>query len=596
MIVEILGLFASAGSGQLLSVTWQWATKKADEKNHVIEKALIASYCKALEDIRCQCRQLPEWRQHKGEIEARLESMQADALEILDLMPVSPRRLSPAAPNSEEGAIARVMDRLESEEHWLGEAPPVLRQIVRERLVQVTVYRFQHEVRNEPTVFRTLVRDMLAAVGQDVGELVEVTNRIDTNLDGFVRQYSQNIDLILTEATTTNILLDKLAAKLQRRRAVPANFASLIADLTDGFEGRGFVFAAIEEFLRQQSKGYFILEADPGVGKSAILAEYVRRNACVAYFNRLSEGITSTGDFLKSVCTQLIEGYGLKYELPLHPDNTSNGNFLSMLLNEIGGQLGGEKLVIAVDALDEVNLKSQSAGANVLYLPGSLPEGVYFVVSKRPENLPLVVSAPQMLFDLMVYPDQSLADVRSFVGKRAQREKVRGWIDEKGATVAEFVESVARKSENNFMYLKYVLDDIEEGKYDDVSLESLPQGLMPYYYLHWQRMGMNVEPLPVTKLKVIYFLTETRKPISCGMLAKLSGEESLAVQEILDEWEQFLRVEPTEGKPVYSIYHGSFHNFLHRQDIVQEVAPAVRPEGIVKQITSKLLGMVYKNG
>jgi len=512
MIVEILGLFASAGMGQLVAVTWEWATKKADEKNHVIEKALVASYCKALEDVRCECRKLPEWRRHKGEIEARLKEMQDDALEILDLMRASPRGVSPAAPNSEEEAITRVMDRLESQAHWLGEAPPVLCRVVRERLVPVTVYRFRYELRNEPTVFRTLVHDMLTAVGQDVGELVEVTNRIDTNLENFARQYSQNIDLILTEATTTNIILDKLVGQLQKRQAVPANFASLIATLREDFQGRGFVFAAIEEFLQQQSQGYFILEADPGVGKSAILAEYVWRNGCVAYFNRLSEGITSATDFLKSVCTQLIERYGLNYQLPLHPDNTSNGNFLSMLLTEMSGQLAGEKLVIAVDALDEVNLQSQSGGANVLYLPGSLPEGVYFIVSKRPENLPLLLSAPQKLFDLMLYPGQSLEDVRLFVGKRAQREKVRGWIAEKGATVAEFVESVARKSENNFMYLKYVLDDIEGGKYDDVNLESLPQGLMPYYYLHWQRMGMNVKPLPVTKLKVIYFLTETRKP------------------------------------------------------------------------------------
>lgn len=582
MIVEILSLFASAGSGQLLSVTWEWAAKKADEKNRAIEEALVASYCKALEVVRSECRKLPEWRQHKHEIEARLKDMQRDALEILDLMQASPRPLSPAAPNSQEEVISRVMSRLESQGHWLGEAPPVLCRIVKERLVPVTVYRFRYELRNEPTVFRALVRDMLAAVGQDVGELVEMTNRIDTNLDRFIRQYSENIDLIL--------------AKLQKRQAVPANFASLIATLTDGFEGRGFVFAAIEEFLRQQSKGYFILEADPGVGKSAILAEYVRRNGCVAYFNRLSLGITSAGDFLKSVCTQLIGRYDLKYELPLHPDNTSNGNFLSLLLNEISPQLGGEKLVIVVDALDEADLKTQSAGANVLYLPESLPEGVYFILSKRPENLPLVLSTPQKLFDLMVYPDQSLEDVRLFVRRRAEREKVRGWIDAKGATVPQFVELVARKSENNFMYLKYVLDDIEEGKYDDVNLESLPQGLMPYYYFHWRRMGMNVEPLPVTKLKVVYFLTETRRPVSCEMLAKLSGEDSLTVQDILNKWGQFLRVEPTEGKPVYSIYHASFHDFLHRQDTVREVRSAIQPEGIVKQIKNKFLGMVYKNG
>lgn len=58
------------------------------------------------------------------------------------------------------------------------------------------------------------------------------------------------------------------------------------------------------------------------------------------------------------------------------------------------------KLVITVDALDEVDLKSQTEGANVLYLPASLPNGVYFIVTKRPTPLPLVVNK-QQIFDLM---------------------------------------------------------------------------------------------------------------------------------------------------------------------------------------------------
>ena len=80
------------------------------------------------------------------------------------------------------------------------------------------------------------------------------------------------------------------------------------------------------------------------------------------------------------------------------------------------------------------------------------------------------------------------------------------------------------------------------------------------------------------------------------MLAKFSGEISLTVQEILDEWAQFLRIHQTEGKPVYSIYHAAFQDFLYRKDIVQEVESLVEIESMEKQIKNNLLGMVYKNG
>ena len=54
------------------------------------------------------------------------------------------------------------------------------------------------------------------------------------------------------------------------------SFQSLIEEKTAGFVGREFVFQAIEEFLTSQPSGYFIIEGEPGIGKSAILAKYVR--------------------------------------------------------------------------------------------------------------------------------------------------------------------------------------------------------------------------------------------------------------------------------------------------------------------------------
>ena len=606
MLIEILTLFAGAGLEQATSVTWHWASKwaakKADEKSQVIQTALLTSYCKALQVIRKESQQLPQWKQEKAEIQARLAEMEKDALMILDLVETQKHKMTQIPQGGEERVITKtVMSRLQSRDKWLKDAPRELYHLVETKLVSITVHQFRHELRTESRVFQALIRDMLATAGEDVSRLVDVTNKIERRVDKFVGDYRQDIDRIIVGIGGANSHLEELISLLSRQmkqcQAIPADFAALIADKTEGFLGRGFVFDTIEDFIQNQSKGYFIIEADPGVGKSTIIAEYVSRTGCIAYFNLLSEGRTRAEDFLKSVCTQLIERYNLPYELPLHPDNISNGNFLSKLLNEISIQLvPEEKLIIAVDALDEVDLTSQSGAANVLYLPSNLPNGIYFLLTKRSDPLPLVVSAPQKIFDLMVYPNKSLQDVKLFICLRTKRTAVKAWIKARGLTLEKFVKSIASKSENNFMYLKYVLDDIEQGSYGDISLESLPQGLEKYYDQHWHRMKMNVKPLPITKLKIIYFLTKTRKPVSCGMLAKFSGEISLTVQEILDEWAQFLRIHQTEGKPVYSIYHAAFQDFLYRKDIVQEVESLVEIESMEKQIKNNLLGMVYKNG
>ena len=57
-----------------------------------------------------------------------------------------------------------------------------------------------------------------------------------------------------------------------------SRFQALIEDKTKDFVGREYVFNAIADFLTNQPNGYFIIEGDPGMGKSPILAEYIYIN------------------------------------------------------------------------------------------------------------------------------------------------------------------------------------------------------------------------------------------------------------------------------------------------------------------------------
>jgi hypothetical protein len=361
---------------------------------------------------------------------------------------------------------------------------------------------------------------------------------------------------------------------------------ALIEEKTEGFVGREFVFTAIEEFLASQPNGYFIIEGEPGIGKSAILAKYVQQNGCVAHFNVRSQGITSVERFLKNVCTQLISRYNLPYP-SLPPDATRDGQFFAQLLGEVSAKLKtGERLVIAIDALDEVERTDHTA-ANLLYLPTWLDKGVYFVMTQRPGTLPLTVNTPPHRFDLMQHQEQSLQDIQTYIrGEIKKSSQLQAWIDEKGLTVEEFISQLANKSENNFMYLKYVLPDIEGGKYGDLSIENLPQGLEAYYEDHWRRMGMTDKERKRTKSKIVYVIAELRQPMPRREITEFAEEDAFTVQEVLDEWEQFLRKEQVNDETYYSIYHSSFRDFLYRKDIVQ--AAGVTLQGINALIADNL--------
>lgn len=364
-----------------------------------------------------------------------------------------------------------------------------------------------------------------------------------------------------------------IAAAMDWRR----QFRSLIDIKTEGFVGRQYVFDKIENFLTNKPNGYFTIEGDPGMGKSTILAEYVRRHECVAHFNDRLGSFNRTSQFLESVCTQLIAKYRLPYsELP--PDANQNNTFLRKLLQEISEQLKpGERLVILVDALDEVDPDSQDKSKNILYLPRYLPKNVYFVMSqRRGVDLLFVVDTPKHLFDLMAkeYADLSLQDVQSYIQQRInKRERLRQWIQANSLTVEDFIAQLAVKSENNFMYLRCVLGDIEDGIYQDSTIESLPQGLENYYNDHWQLMGMTIDPPPITKFRIVYILSETSELIpdkDIVQIIRYTGEQEaeINVQYVLKGWKQFLHSPIMYGQTFYRFYHDSYRRFLeNRKDV-----------------------------
>jgi hypothetical protein len=366
--------------------------------------------------------------------------------------------------------------------------------------------------------------------------------------------------------------LDAVAAALGLTPPVPDSIREFVDEKAKDFVGREYVYEAIDAFIASHASGYFVIEGDPGAGKSAILARFVQLRGSIAHFNSRALGIVTPAQFIESVAAQIIARFGLPYA-SLPATATRDGTFLSSLLREAAAASDGTPIVIVIDALDEVDLAG--AAGNVLFLPPVLPAGVFVLASRRQVRLPMTVDAALEVLDLGGWAAEGKRDVETFVRARIDASAaLREWVDAHGLAPDAFASTVAEKSGGNFMYVRYVLPDIERGRYEDLRIDNLPQGLEAYYEDHWRRMGMTAKPLPRVKIRVVYVLSVALAPISRAFITRIAGDvalaiDEIAVQEVLDEWDPFLHEQRGDGQNRYSIYHASFRDFLHRRDVVQ---------------------------
>ncbi|MFM6530450.1 MAG: P-loop NTPase fold protein, partial [Dolichospermum sp.] len=210
---------------------------------------------------------------------------------------------------------------------------------------------------------------------------------------------------------------------------IPTEFKTIIEDKTKIFCGRKFVFDAITEFIKDNKSGYFTILGDAGMGKSAITAKYiVDHPGTICFFNIRANGTNRPDQFLQSIRQQLVNRFKLQ--------NAENDNLATLLTNASKQLSDSEKLVIVIDALDEVD---QEDHGNLLNLPMYLPEKVYIILTRRPYNsndkrLTLSPNTNYTELDLREYQEKSKDDVESyileFLGLEQYKAGLESWINQ----------------------------------------------------------------------------------------------------------------------------------------------------------------------
>lgn len=352
-----------------------------------------------------------------------------------------------------------------------------------------------------------------------------------------------------------------------------AQFRALVDERNRDFGGRDFIFAEVDRVLNGANgdSGYLLIKGEPGIGKTSIAAALVLRQGLVHHFNIASDNIRSPRQFLENICAQLIVRYGLDY--PTLPALAGeDGGFLRQLLDEAAEAAArGDQLpvVVVVDALDEAERNEADPDVNRLYLPRTLPRGVFVVVTGREEDdVRLDVDRVNEIW-LRDDDPQNTQDVRDYVHRfvRERHREMSPQIAQWRLSVDDFVAEITRRSEGNFMYLVHVLSDLANGKLAYGSGgANLPVGLRDYYRRHWRQMKDRDEHKFLTRQRpVLCFLAVGREPVTIAQIADWTQLDPSAVQGVVAEWHEFLNVTPGT-QPRYRLYHRSFADFLDAEE------------------------------
>jgi serine/threonine-protein kinase len=250
-----------------------------------------------------------------------------------------------------------------------------------------------------------------------------------------------------------------------------------------------------------------------------------------------------------------------------------DSNYFQALLDSAATKLSkGEKLIVIIDGLDEVEIAPDSR-SNTLYLPSALPNQVYIITTFRPSrfvNLQVELSED---YTLDASSRENQEDIRQYLSSASKTETISRWLKREGITADLFIDTLLDKSEGNFMYLHYILQDLEISNSLHISIYDLPQGLKGYYDAHWRQMRSEDEALWLSyRLPVLCFLAAITESISVSELSHLCGLPTGRVRVALGDWLQFLDKTIEDGEEKYRIYHSSFQDYLRHKEEVGEIS------------------------
>jgi tetratricopeptide (TPR) repeat protein/RNase adaptor protein for sRNA GlmZ degradation len=400
-----------------------------------------------------------------------------------------------------------------------------------------------------------------------------------------------------------------------------------VSDRTPNFTGREWVFQAIHQWLSDPNGSrYFLLTGEPGAGKTVIsdrLSQFsyspvaLHPNLLPGFLSavhRCSARDSTTVDpktFARSIALQLaqhippfaqaLKDIGEK-QVNIHVDlsiGAANGSTIQAIviqnLNLAGVMTAQEAfswvvlqplhtlyqtgfdqpITILVDALDEA--LTHSGDRTIVDLLSSLehlPPQVRFILTSR--NVAQVenrfLHAEELNLSAPESHIQNQADLHAYVQTRCSSNTPLSThlSDLEPHRQAIAIDQITQKAEGNFLYVRFLLDEIEQGKRSLTDLEELPEGLDGLYYESLARVvKLSKQDWHTTYAPLVGILSVARTSLTLSHLQVFTKQSESTLWQCLGDLREFLEaLEPqTTAAPEtsYRLYHQSMMDFLRKR-------------------------------
>ena len=224
-----------------------------------------------------------------------------------------------------------------------------------------------------------------------------------------------------------------------------------------GFIERTGDFDALDRYIASQSQDLFVLTAPAGMGKTMLLANWIRsyqsmydEERPVFYrFIGASDGATTVDSVLKSLLSEIKDAGYLVDEIPVDPQEPRNK--LWDLLTSIGEK---HPILLVIDALNQL----ESGLADHTWIPRKLPDGVKLVVSFKREG----DDAEKLTQHFREKVPETCVEVKSFDSLEDRKELANAYLDQylKQLDDSHLRALITSQGANNPLFLKVMLSEL----------------------------------------------------------------------------------------------------------------------------------------
>ncbi|MCX3288458.1 hypothetical protein OR263_17395 [Streptomyces sp. NEAU-H22] len=363
--------------------------------------------------------------------------------------------------------------------------------------------------------------------------------------------------------------------ELYRLGDAPQAYRAYADALTQTYYQHNPLVAEFLRFMGGKDRGYFAVEAEPGMGKSAFAAWVEGRpETDAAHFVQNGAGAGRTATAVRSLGAQLITTWQLDDLAPDKwlPGGSGEPEWLALVIERSAArrdqQRPGRPIVIVVDALDAV--REYPVRELPFGLPRHLPGGVYVVVTARTGRLR---NTPADQTHRVTLPPDDPGNLEALDGflRTCSREDARlaRALDRYGVGEGVFAAQVLERSRGSWVYAHYVLESISENPQTVCSLPDLPGGLDAYYEERALPLCLSPDGQPdERRIALLAALGAAAEPVDGPTLCSLAGtdEPSLVDTLMRDGLRPFCTVvtpeDDPDGPPRYTPHHPSLREYL----------------------------------